>query len=572
MRGVIIMPTIGIDLGTTNSLVAYWTENGPVIIPNALGSNLTPSVVSIDKNNEILVGEIAKERLITHPNLTASTFKRYMGTEKRYKLGKYSFSAEELSSFVLKSLKADAEAFFGQEVEEAVISVPAYFNDAQRKATKRAAELAGLKVERLISEPTAAAIAYGLHQEQSETKFIVFDLGGGTFDVSILELFEGVMEVRSIAGDNFLGGEDFTNLLVSYFVDSEKINIQSLNSKESSALYKQAEMCKRTLGESNSGKMCFTLNGTYYEKTIDRADFERLAGQLLLRLRHPIERTLRDAELKPNDLDAVILIGGATRMPVIKSVVSRMFGKLPFSNINPDEAVALGAAIQVALKERNQMLNEIILTDVCPYTLGTGVVKHIDKENYEGGYFLPIIERNTPIPVSRVERLSTVRDNQTTIHIDIYQGENRRVEGNIKLGEIEIKVPPAEAGKELIDVRYTYDINGILEVEVVTISTGEKSRVIIEKNQGSMTPEEIEERLKALKDIKIHPRDKIENRLLIAKGERLYEESLGEKREYIGNLLQRFESVLSRQNEREIKKAADELKEQMEQIEGWFDY
>lgn len=566
------MPTIGIDLGTTNSLVAYWTENGPAIIPNALGSNLTPSVVSIDDNNEILVGEIAKERLITHPNLTVSAFKRYMGTEKQYKLGKYYFTPQELSSFVLKSLKADAEAFFGQKVEEAVISVPAYFNDAQRKATKQAAELAGLKVERLISEPTAAAIAYGLHQEKSETKFIVFDLGGGTFDVSILELFEGVMEVRSIAGDNFLGGEDFTNLLVSYFLDCEKIDVNSLDSKSKSSLYKQAEMCKRSLGENNFGKMCFNNKDKSYEKTIDRADFEKLTSQLLLRLRHPIERALRDAELQPNDLDAIILIGGATRMPVIKSVVARMFGKLPFSNINPDEAVALGAAIQVALKERNQTLNEIILTDVCPYTLGTSIAKQVDRDRYESGYFLPIIERNTPIPVSRVESLTTIRDYQASINVGIYQGESRHVEDNIKIGELNIKIPPAEAGRELIDVRYTYDINGILEVEVVSISTGEKSRVVIEKNLGSMTPEEIEERLKALQDIKIHPRDKAENRLLLAKGERLYEESLGEKREYIGNLLQKFESVLSSQNERSIKRAALELKQQLEQIEGWFDY
>ena len=208
------MKTIGIDLGTTNSLVAYWTDNGPKIIPNVLGSNLTPSVVSVDENGEIYVGQIAKERIITHPHLTASVFKRYMGTEKVFNLGNHSFTPEELSSFVIRALKSDAEAFFAEEVTEAVISVPAYFNDAQRKATKRAAELAGLKVERLISEPTAAAISYGLHQEKSETKFLVFDLGGGTFDVSVLELFEGVMEVKSIAGDNFLGGEDFTNVLV----------------------------------------------------------------------------------------------------------------------------------------------------------------------------------------------------------------------------------------------------------------------------------------------------------------------------------------------------------------------
>ncbi|MDF2543077.1 MAG: hscC [Herbinix sp.] len=566
------MPIIGIDLGTTNSLVAYWSEVGAKIIPNILGSNLTPSVVSIDDNNEILVGEIAKERLITHPELTASCFKRYMGTDKRYKMGKYIFTPEELSSFVLKSLKADAEVFFGQEVDEAVISVPAYFNDKQRKATKRAAELAGLKVERLISEPTAAAIAYGLHQEESETKFMIFDLGGGTFDVSILELFEGVMEVRSIAGDNFLGGEDFTNLLMTYLAELEKIQVETLSSKERSALYKQAEICKRTLGENNTGSMVFRYNGTVLERNITRNDYEKLVSPLLLRLRHPIERTMRDASIRPKDLDAVILIGGATRMPVIKSVVSKMFGKLPYCNINPDEAVAIGAAIQVALKERNEFLNEIILTDVCPYTLGTGIAKEIAPDKYEAGYFLPIIERNTPIPVSRVETLSTIRDNQTHIHIEVYQGENRRVEENIKLGEINISVPPRIVGKERIEVRYTYDINGILEVEVTTISTGEVNRVVIEQSEGTMSKKEIDNRLKQLKDIKIHPRDKTENKLLMARGERLYQEALGDRREFIGGLLQKFDIILSRQNELEIKKAAHELKKELESLEGWFDY
>ena len=346
------MTTIGIDLGTTNSLVAYWTDNGPVIIPNVLGENLTPSVISIDENGEILVGQIAKERLITHPHATVSTFKRFMGTEKMFQLGKYSFSPEELSSFVIRALKADAEAFLGQQVSEAVISVPAYFNDTQRKATKRSAEIAGLKVERLISEPTAAAISYGLHQKEVETKFLVFDLGGGTFDVSILELFEGIMEVKSIAGDNFLGGEDFTQLLASHFVESQGLDIQLLDDKARSAINKQAELCKRALGQGNTGKMSFTQGDKIYEISLDRADFERLSNPLLLRLRQPIERALRDAALSSEDLDTIILIGGATRMPVIKSVVGKMFGRLPFLHINPDEAVALGAAIQVALKEK----------------------------------------------------------------------------------------------------------------------------------------------------------------------------------------------------------------------------
>lgn len=563
---------VGIDLGTTNSLVAYWGDNGPAIIPNVLGENLTPSVVSVDENGDILVGQIAKERLITHPHMTAATFKRHMGTEKAYKLGKHSFNPEELSSFIIQSLKADAEAFLGSEVTEAVISVPAYFNDAQRKATKRSAEIAGLKVERLISEPTAAAIAYGLHQQQSETKFLVFDLGGGTFDVSVLELFEGVMEVKSIAGDNFLGGEDFTALLASHFIDYHQMDRDSIVSKGLAAIYKQAELCKRALGRENAGKMTFDLNGSSLELRIDRADFEKLCTPLLLKLKNPIERALRDASLMPEELDAIILIGGTTRMPLIRSVVGKIFGRLPYSNINPDEAVAMGAAIQVALKERNVALEEMILTDVCPYTLGTDIVKPLENGKFETGHYLPIIERNTPIPVSKVERLYTIYDNQSELQVEIFQGESRLVEGNLKLGELRAKVPKAPAGKQAIDVRYTYDINGILEVEVTIVETGQKKRIVIEKSQGQLSKEEIEERLEALKNIKIHPRERTENRLLVAKGERLYEELLGERRTIVGLLLQEFENTLARQNEWEIKKAAQKLKTELEKLERWHEF
>jgi molecular chaperone HscC len=564
--------TIGIDLGTTNSLVAYWTEDGPRIIPNVLGANLTPSVVSVDESGEIYVGQIAKERLITHPQLTAACFKRYMGTEKIYKLGRYSFTPDELSSFVIRALKTDAEAFFKQEITEAVISVPAYFNDTQRKATKRAAELAGLKVERLISEPTAAAIAYGLHQEKTDTKFLVFDLGGGTFDVSILELFEGIMEVKSISGDNFLGGEDFTGLLVSYFGECHGIDIQALESKILTALNKQAEECKYELSYSNSGKMSLRLNGKLLETVVERADFERIAAPLVLRLRQPIERALRDAALLPDELDAVILIGGATRMHLIRSVVSRMFARLPFMNINPDEAVALGAAIQIALKERDQALKEVILTDVCPYSLGVEIAMELGNGKHEAGYFLPIIERNTPIPVSRSEVLYTINNNQTKIGIHIYQGESRRVENNIKLGEMNIKVPPAPAGEQPLEIRYTYDINGILEIEVTNKKTGIKARAIIEKSPGSMTEEEINSRFLALQHLKIHPRELTENKLLLARGERIYEESLGEMREYIASALVRFEGVLERQDDRKTKKAAEELKSVLDEFERRYDF
>lgn len=564
------MSIIGIDLGTTNSLVAVWKDGKATIIPNVLNKNLTPSIISVDENNQILIGDVAKERLITHPECTVANFKRFMGSDKKFKLGAYTFTPEELSSFILKRLKEDAESYLGEEVLEAVISVPAYFNDAQRKATKRAGELAGLKVERLISEPTAAAIAYGLHQEQDETQFLVFDLGGGTFDISILELFEGVMEVKSIAGDNFLGGEDFNKLLVEYFIETNKLDLKELDRKETSTIFKQAEICKKSLSNKEKAAMTLRLGETTLETELDRSKFERLASDLIIKLRHPVERALRDADISPSEIEAVILIGGSTRMPLVRNVVSKMFNKLPYSNINPDEAVALGAAIQAALKEKNSDLKELVLTDVCPYTLGVEVANRMEGENYESGYFLPIIERNSPVPISKVEKLVTIRDNQTKISIKVYQGESRRVENNIALGELKVSVPRDKAGKEAVAVRYTYDINGLLEVEATILSTGIKETLIIENSPGSMTEEEIKERMLALKDIKIHPRDKTENRLLLARGERLYEESLGEMRDYIAKLLSEFERILSTQDSRLIEKNAKLLTERLDELEIYY--
>ena len=561
------MTTIGIDLGTTNSLVAYWKEKEAIIIPNILNKNMTPSVVSIDENDEILVGEIAKERLITHPECTVSNFKRFMGTSKTFNMGKYNFTPEELASFVLKSLKSDAENFLDEEITEAVISVPAYFNDAQRKATKRAGELAGLKVERLVSEPTAAAIAYGLNEKDGETQFLIFDLGGGTFDVSILELFDGVMEVKSIAGDNYLGGEDFNNLLVHYFIKKNNLNVEQLDRKVISALYKQGEICKITLTEIQSAKMELIIDEEPVSMEITRQEFEKISEELILKLRNPIERALNDADIDSEELDSIILVGGSTRMPLIRSIVTKMFNKIPYSTINPDEVVAKGAAIQAALKEKDEDLREMVLTDVCPYTLGVDVVSELGNGRYEDGYFLPIIERNSPIPISKVRTLYTVADNQRHMLVNIYQGERRRVADNIKLGEIEIEIPKGAAGEHPVDVRYTYDINGLLEVEVTIVSTGEVKSLVIENAPGSLSKEEIEERLKMLSSLKIHPREKTENRLLVARGARLYEESLGSKRVYISQLLQGFERVLETQDSKLIEEASKNLTEEFNKLE-----
>ena len=563
------MSIIGIDLGTTNSLVSCFINSECVIIPNALQEKLTPSVVSVDENGEILVGRAAKERLITHPHLTAAAFKRYMGTNKKYNLGKYTFTPIELSSFVLRSLKADAEAFLQKEITEAVISVPAYFNDQQRRATKQAGEMAGLKVERLINEPTAAAVAYGLHQSDNERNFLVFDLGGGTFDVSILELFDDIMEVKAVAGDNYLGGEDFDQCLIDYFIKYHNLDKSALDLKTLSALKKQAEGCKIALSKLDRHEMNCTIDGQDYNLQITGSEFEALAQDLLQKLKQPLQRAFRDSNTYTDDLDEIILVGGATKMPIIRSFAAKYFGRLPLCSINPDEVVAYGAGVYAAMKERNESLKETVLTDVCPYTLGTEVATYNEFGEIVEGRFYPIIERNTTLPCSRVERFYTMYDFQTVISVGVYQGESRMVKNNIKLGELEVYVPPEPRGKSAVDVRYTYDINGILEVEVKSLSTGEVTRKVILKNECTLTEEEVEARLKELADIKIHPRENARNRYLLAKGERLYEETLSDLRTQIAQALEHFEAVLDRQNREEIEVEAEKLEKFLNRIDEW---
>ncbi|REK71863.1 molecular chaperone HscC [Paenibacillus paeoniae] len=562
------MTIIGIDLGTTNSLVTYWTEEGPVMIPNGLGRHLTPSAVSVDSDGEFVVGQIALERQISHPELSASFFKRYMGTKKLIKLGDQEFLPEELSALVIKALKKDAEHVLGKPVHEAVISVPAYFNDVQRKATKRAGELAGLRVERLVTEPTAAAIAYGLHQRDADTKFLVFDLGGGTFDVSILELFEQVMEVRAVAGDNYLGGEDFTQLLIDLFLARHGLTVDELELKEYAKLRKQAETAKLSFAEKKAARMVHMHKENELVLDISLDEYEQATKPLLQRLRAPIERALSDASLKVKDLDAILLVGGATRLPFIRTFVSKLFGQLAYANVNPDEVVGVGAGIQAGLKERHESLKEVVLTDVCPYTLGTSVSVTKSNGYHESGHFFPIIERNTAIPVSRIERFFTTNDNQRMIKVDILQGEARLSRDNIYLGELNVPVPIRPAGQEGVDVRYTYDINGLLEVEVKVQSTGLVKQMMIERNPGDMSPEEMVRRIEQLATLKIHPRDQQENKWVIARGERLYEEHIGYERMEIARLLREFEDALDKQEPRRIAEMKKLLKDIFDAIEA----
>lgn len=556
---------IGIDLGTTNSLAACFRNGGAEIIPNRLGRHLTPSVVSVDPDGTVYVGETAKERGVLHPLETAHVFKRSMGTDKQYVLGGKTFRAEELSSLILRSLKEDAEAHLGEAVTEAIISVPAYFNDLQRKATKRAGELAGLTVSRIINEPTAAAIAYGMGSEEKDARYLVFDLGGGTFDVSVMELYGSIMEVHAIAGDNFIGGEDFTALLVSMYLEKAAVAPESLDVRTMNEVIKAAEACKCAFSESNEITMSCAIDGQTYEMQLTLAAYEKACAPLLEKLRRPIERSIRDAGVSLSEIDRIVLVGGATRLPVVRRFVARLFGRIPGMLVDPDEAVALGAALQCGMKARDKEIQEVVLTDVCPYTLGTEVM--VDNGVFEeGGHYLPIIERNTVIPVSRTQTVYTAHDNQTRVNVKVLQGESRLAYHNLLLGEVSVPVPAGPKGKESVDITYTYDVNALLEVEIFVRSTGVRRKIIIQNEQNRISEEEAAARMEKLRYLKQNPREEEANRLQILRGERLYEEIPG-KRSSIDRALMEFEQVLARQDRTEIERACKQLTRVLDEIE-----
>lgn len=558
---------VGIDLGTTNSLIAVWDNGAARLIPNSLGQMLTPSCVSVDDDGAILVGQAARERLQTHPQASAANFKRLMGSDKTLYLGKRAFRPEELSALVLRSLKEDAEAALGHPVTEAVITVPAYFSDAQRKATRTAGELAGLKVERLLNEPTAAALAYGIHLRDGESKFLVFDLGGGTFDVSVLDLFDSVMEVRASAGDNYLGGEDVVTALVEhFFVAGDVPATLRTDAHFMQRLAAQAELAKRALSDAPRATIRVADGDAHYTLELDETGFEKLCSLLLARLRAPVERALRDARLPIAELDNIVLAGGATRMPLVRKMAARMFGRFPACDIDPDQVVALGAAVQAGLKMKDAALDEVVMTDVAPYSLGVATTMHIDADHFSHGHFDPIIERNTVIPASRVKRYFPLQDTQRVIELLVYQGEARMASENIKLGALTI--PLAAGNDEGVDVRFTYDVNGLLQVEATLVRTRDVHTLVIEGNPGMLSAQEIAQRFQALSELKIHPRDHMENRTLLARGERLYQQLRGDERERLGREIARFEQALGTQERRMIVPAVDVFR----QVLDYFDH
>jgi molecular chaperone HscC len=560
---------VGIDLGTTNSLVAAWKDGAAVVIPNALGDRLTPSCVSVDDDGTVLIGRAARDRGIAKPDSSASVFKRAMGTDREYRLAGRAFRAEELSALVLRELKRDAEAFLGEPVESAVITVPAYFNDTQRKATRTAGELAGLRVERLLNEPTAAALAYGLHHRPTESRFLVFDLGGGTFDVSVLEWFEGIMEVRASTGDAFLGGEDFVEVLVNAFLEKhiEALGGRSPRPEFLAVLHESAERAKRRLSEHETATLRASLDDKVLEMDVDEERFLELARPVLDRIVAPVSRAIRDARLTVEQLDEVLLVGGATRMPLVRKLAARLFGRFPAMHVNPDDAIAMGAAVQAGLIAQDAALDEVVLTDVAPHTLGVAISKRVG-DRLESGYFSPLIERNTVIPASRVGDYSPTADGQTELRFNVYQGEGRMVRDNVLLGTLDVPLPGKTRAESNINVRFTYDVSGLLEVEATLASGGPVHRLVIENNKGTLTPAQIEQRLATLESLKVLPRERADVRAVLARGERLYAERLGEERESIDGLLRDLEVVLARQSPDEIAHACEDLSRIFDEIEG----
>lgn len=557
---------VGIDFGTTYSLVAALQGGSPVLLPNALGETLTPSAVSVADSGELLVGAPALARAATHPDRTALAFKRDMGTSERYQLADKSFAPQELAALVLAGLKADAEAALGHPVREAVVTVPAYFGDLQRQATREAGRLAGLVVERIVNEPTAASLAYGLHQLDRECQITVLDLGGGTFDVTVLEIIEGCIEVQASAGDSRLGGEDFVTALEEECLSwlKSEHRFEELDRSGRARLRQACEIAKKRLSAQPEATVVVPglplgRREVDVEIPITRERAEELWRPLLDRIRGPIVRALRDASLRPEQIEEVLLVGGATRMPCISALAAQLFGRLPARSLPPDEAVALGAAVQAGLKQGNEAVEDLVVTDVAPFTLGVEVAEKSAGRTIEG-LFSPILERGTVIPASRVEQYHPLEPGQTKIELNIYQGEHARCERNHHIGRLTVSgIPRHPSEVRSVDVRFTYDLNGILEVETTIVKTGKKARLVIEQRPGTLSSGALEQALKRMQGLKLHPRDALPNTTALARAEALYTELTGPARQRLAGAMSAFRLAVEGQDPIEIAEMREML-------------
>jgi molecular chaperone DnaK len=491
--GVFMGKVIGIDLGTTNSVVAYMEGGQPVVIPNSEGSRLTPSVVAFTKDGERLVGQLAKRQAITNPERTVLSIKRHMGTDYKVNIDGRAYTPQEISAMILQKLKQDAESYLGEKITQAVITVPAYFTDSQRQATKDAGKIAGLEVLRIINEPTASALAYGLDKGEDHT-ILVFDLGGGTFDVSILELGDGVFEVKATSGNNRLGGDDFDQRIIDYVANEFQREHGIDLRKDRMALQRLKEAAEKAKIElssmvtTNINLPFITADASgpkHLDMTLTRAKFEELTQDLVEATMGPTQRALSDAGLKPQDIDKVILVGGSTRIPAVQEAIKKFIGKEPHKGVNPDEVVAMGAAIQAGVLAGE--VHDVVLLDVTPLSLGIETL---------GGVFTKLIERNTTIPTSKSQIFTTAADGQTAVDIHVLQGERPMAADNVTLGRFQLTgIPPAPRGVPRIEVTFDIDVNGIVHVSAKDLGTGKEQKITITSSTG-LKEEEIQRMVK----------------------------------------------------------------------------
>ena len=565
---------IGIDLGTTNSCVAVMEGGEAVVIPNPEGARTTPSVVGFKKDGERIVGETAKRQAITNPDRTISSIKRHMGTNHTETIDGKSYSPQEISAMILQKLKSDAEAYLGQAVTQAVITVPAYFNDSQRQATKDAGKIAGLEVLRIVNEPTAAALAYGADKGEDHT-ILVYDLGGGTFDVSILELGDGFFEVKATSGDNHLGGDDFDNAIMEYLVAEFKKENGIDLSKDKAAVQRLKDAAEKAKKEL-SGVLTSTISlpfitvvdgvPQHLEVNLTRAKFDELTHQLVERTLGPTRQAMQDAGMTPNDIDKIVLVGGSTRIPAVQDAIKKLTGKEPYKGVNPDEVVALGAAVQAGVLTGD--VKDVVLLDVTPLSLGIETA---------GGVFTKMIERNTTIPTNKSQVFSTYADNQTSVEIHVLQGERSMASGNKTLGRFILSdIPPAPRGVPQIEVSFDIDANGIVKVSALDKGTGKSQNITITSSSG-LTDEEID---RMMKEAELHAEEDNKRKELVevknSADQLVYTtektiKDLGDKAdaaevEKANAAKEKVKKALEGDNVDEIKAATDELMEIVQQL------
>ncbi len=568
-------PIVGIDLGTTNSAVAFFVGGEVRVLPNAVGEDLTPSVVALDeRSSALLVGRTAKDIYAANHQLGAALFKRGMGGELKYTIAGSRHGAVDLSALVLKSLRRDATAALGEDVSRCVITVPAYFNEAQRYATVKAGELAGFTVERILNEPTAAAIAYGAHRGQGDGTIVVIDLGGGTFDVCVMDRFEDALEVRSVAGESMLGGEDFTRALASLALLRAGIAFEQAEIRDPAnvtLLIKRAELLKRRLTDVEADTLTVPPMRGLSKKPIDvpitREESEEAFGHLIERLVGPCRGALRSAGLNRTDIDDVVVVGGATRMPCVRELVTRMFDREPREGVDPDLAIVHGAAIQAALTGGDIAVSDMIVTDVASHSLGTEISKFLGNQRVDG-FYSPVIHRNTVIPTSQSKIYHTLEPNQKSIMFRIFEGEARYVKDNREIGRLLIEgIPPGPAGKE-VEARFTYDLNGLLEVEAKIIETGKRVSKVFNRSSEALSEKELEAAKKRLARLKEDPRDTPMIRDVLSRAEGLLTEVEPRAREQLELLLDALEAALMQRDMAEVDQLARNLRTMCDELDG----